>query len=86
MNAQREEICRKCRMLPSIHHLEYPCCDQPVYPLNADEWEQLGASPQDEITLETTRKMMEISIRPYCLEKMLRAHPIEFWYNRLKFG
>lgn len=91
MNGIREKICRECiyrerRMLTSNHHPDLPYCKQPVYPLDAYEWERLGASPQDEITLEGVRKMMEISIRPYCREKMLKAHPIEYWYERLKFG
>jgi hypothetical protein len=82
MNKEREEICRKCKMLPSIHHLEYPCCGQPMYPLDEHEWELLGADPEDEITVESLRKMMEISLQPYCMEKMLQAHPIEWWYKK----
>ena len=84
MNKQREDICRKCRMLPSIHHLEYPCCGQPFRPLDDDEWQQLGVSPQDRITVESVRKMMEISLQPYCMERMLAAHPIEWWYKMIK--
>ena len=86
MNKEREEICNKCRMLPSIHHLEYPECNQPRYPLDEDEWRQLGEKPEDEITPEGLMKMMKISVRPYCLEKMLAAHPIEWWFRMVIGG
>lgn len=79
MNQTREEICRRCRMLPSIHHLDYPCCEQPMWPIDDNEWQLLGCKPSDPITIVSTRRMMEISIRPYCLEKMLLAHPVEWW-------
>ena len=84
MTPEREEICRKCRMLPSIHHLEYPCCYQPWHPLDEYEWKQLGAAPEDLITVETVRRMMEISLQPYCMERMLSAHPIEWWYKMIR--
>ncbi|MBO7710131.1 MAG: hypothetical protein J6S83_06660 [Lachnospiraceae bacterium] len=83
MNKEREEICNKCRMLPSINHLEYPSCIQPQYPLNEDEWKQLGVKPEDIITIDSFKKFMEISVRPYCREKMLSAHPIEWWFKGL---
>ena len=83
MSPEREEVCKKCSMKPSIHHLEYPSCNQEMYPINEEEWKALGAGPKDEITVESLRRMMEISIRPYCLEKMLTAHPIEWWLRIL---
>ena len=79
MNEIREKICKECRMLPSIHHLEYPDCRQPRWPLDGDEWQRLGCKPTDPITVESVKRMMEISIRPYCLAKMLTAHPVEWW-------
>ena len=85
MNKEREEICRKCKMERSIHHLEYPICYQPAHPIDEDEIEQLGGRSA-EITPEGVRKLMEISLRPYCFEKMLLAHPIEYWYNFVKYG
>jgi len=83
MSPEREEVCKKCSMKPSIHHLEYPSCNQEMYPINEEEWKALGAGLNDEITVESLRRMMEISIRPYCLEKMLTAHPIEWWLRNL---
>ena len=70
MNKQREEICNRCRMLPSIHHLDYPCCDQPIAPIAEEEYQQLRVKPDDMITREGILQMAEIAIRPYCLEKM----------------
>ena len=78
MNKTREEICQKCRMIPSIKHLDYPSCCQPVGPINDEERKVVGP----EITTESFRKMMEISIQPYCLRKMLTAHPIEWWMRQ----
>ena len=78
MNTAREEICRKCKMLPSIKHLDYPSCIQPVGPINDEERKMVGP----DITAESFRKMMEISIQPYCLRKMLTAHPIEWWMRQ----
>jgi hypothetical protein len=86
MIKEREEICEKCRMLPSIHHLEYPCCYQPCFPLNEYEYELIGAKPKDKPTIEIFRKMMEISTQLYCREKMLLAHPIEWWYEGMIGG
>ena len=83
MIKEREEICEKCRMIPSIHDLGFPSCQQPHCALNQYEYDLLGVKPEDEITLEGVRKLMEISIRPYCLEKMLQAHPVEWWYKRM---
>ena len=70
MNKQREEICNKCRMLPSIHHLDYPCCDQPLAPITEEEYQQLGVNPGDLIKREKMLQMIEIAIKPYCLAKM----------------
>ena len=70
MTPVREEICRKCRMLPSIHHLDYPCCEQPPSPITEEEYQQLGVKPGDMITREKMMQISEIAIRPYCLDKM----------------
>jgi len=83
MNKQREEICRECSMKPSIHDLECPVCQQPRYPLDEEEWKELGYSRSDVITVDGVRRMMEISVRPYCMDKMLAAHPIEWWHRMI---
>ena len=39
MIPKRETICQKCKMQSSIHHLDYPLCNQPVYPMTREEYE-----------------------------------------------
>ena len=79
MIPKMETICQKCKMQSSIHHLDYPLCNQPVYPMTREEYDAIGANPNDIPTVETVMKLMEISIKPYCRRKMLNAHPIEWW-------
>ena len=86
MIPEREAICRKCKMLPSIHNLDYPCCEQPTFPMTKEEYEAIGAGPNDIPNVETVRKLMEISVKPYCLWKMLSAHPIEWWTYYISNG
>ena len=66
----RDEICRNCKMLPSIHHLEYPCCDQPAGPISEEEYRKLGLTPETHITYEDAVRVAEMTIQPYCLERM----------------
>jgi hypothetical protein len=70
LNKAREEICRKCKMLPSFHHPDYPCCHQ-LMALTDDEWAQIGASKTDKVTKDVLLRMMQITIIPYCYEKMI---------------
>lgn len=67
----RDDICRKCRMLPSFDHPEYPCCEQPVGPISEEEYTLIGARPEDRPTMETVMNLAERTIRPYCLERMM---------------
>ena len=61
-------------------------CDQRFYPISQEEWEQLGKKPQDEVTVESVERMMDIALMPYCKRKMLNAHPIEWWTRALMYG
>lgn len=83
MNARREEICMRCKMSMKFYEKDFPSCNQPCYPIDEDEWKQLGVKPEDDITPEKLELMMEISTRPYCMERMLEAHPIQWWYGRI---
>ena len=67
----QEEICRSCRMLPSIHHLEYPSCKQPIGPINEEERRKLGTNTGNRVTGEWIMKAAEIAIQPYCLKRMI---------------
>ena len=80
MNARREEICRKCS---TFNEHGFPSCNQPCYPIDEEEWQQLGVKPEDEITPEKLELMMEISTRPFCKARMLAAHPIQWWYGQI---
>jgi hypothetical protein len=80
MTEEREAICRKCKMLPSIHHLDFPYCYQPMGPINEDEYEYLGAAKDDLITLEGLWKMLEISTKDYC-RRLMKNSP-DFCLNR----
>lgn len=81
MIPEREAICRKCRMLPSIHHLDYPCCLQPIMPMNAEEWKLSGLDPKDPITREGYLKMMDIGMMEYCKNRMLNSADFLSWLN-----
>lgn len=70
MTKERMETCSRCKMLPSIHHLDYPACEQQMAPINDEEWQLLGVHPEDPVTKDTLMKMAQISIMPYCLERM----------------
>ena len=78
MNEKREEICKQCRMLPSIRHPDYPVCIQPIAPMDEDEYRQLGVKPTDRPTKEGLKRMMQIAIRPYCLERIAAGGGMEF--------
>ena len=58
-------------------------CRQVVAPLSQEEYEYIGAKPDDIPTLETFTKLMEISLKPECREHMLAEHPLEWWFSRL---
>lgn len=70
----RKAICEKC----NGHG-----CQQRPGPISQEEYEQLGAEPTDEPTVETVRKMFDISCKPECVERMLNEHPVEWWYKRM---
>jgi hypothetical protein len=56
-------------------------CSQIIYPLTKEEEEILkpdGKKP----TVETLRLFMQATIKPECLEKMLKRHPVEWWFDR----
>jgi len=80
MIPEREAICRKCKMLPSIHHLDYPCCNQPIGPISVEEWKLSGLKPRDRVTREGFLKMMEISMMDYCRNKMLNSADFISWF------
>jgi hypothetical protein len=86
MSQEREKICSTCKHLPSIHHLEYPSCEQPCFPITDQEWKDLGVTRDDVPTVESVRKLMEMSIQPYCLRLMLKEHPVEWWTFHLSGG
>ena len=71
---KRKKICEGC---------DGRCCRQSVGPISKDEYAFIEAKPEDHPTIETTRKMMDISCKPVCVERFLKEHPIEWWFNRL---
>ena len=71
MEHEREEICQNCTWTPSFRHPGYPCCAQPCGPINEEEYKTIGARPEDKPTRETIMKLAEISIKSYCLKKMI---------------
>ena len=84
MIPEREKICLECSGKPSIHHMEYPYCRQPTYPITEDEWKEAGITRDMEVTPETVERMMDISLQPYCKRLMLNAHPIQWWTDMIK--
>ena len=73
MIPERDAICRNCRMLPSIHHLDYPCCEQPIAPISEEEWRLSGLKPGEPMTADGLRKMMDIAMIDYCRNRMLNS-------------
>lgn len=68
MIKEREEVCARCKLLPSIHHPDYPVCEQIMAPLNDEERRQLG---DDRITYDKILRLAEISMQPYCMKRMM---------------
>ena len=71
LSSKREEICRRCRMLPSIKHLEYPACSQQIGPVNEEERRLFDYNQKDRVTREEVIRRARITMLPYCFEKML---------------
>ena len=74
MNENRLKDCEGC----NGHY-----CRQVIGPISQEEYEYIGAKPDDVPTLETFTKFMEISLKKECRERMLKDHPVEWWFNRI---
>ena len=74
MIAERVKVCEGCNGR---------CCRQVIGPISQEEYEYIGAKPDDVPTLETFGRLMEISLKPECRERMLADHPLEWWFNRI---
>lgn len=75
MIEERKKICAICNGKN---------CQQICYPLNDEEYKAISCTKDSRITIENLSKFMEISLRPECKERMLKEHPIEWWFNRLQ--
>lgn len=73
MIAERANVCEGCK----------GPCRQIIGPISKEEYEYIGATPDDYPTLETFGRFMEISLKPECRERMLEEHPLEWWFNRI---
>ena len=86
MSPEREEICRNCKKEPSINHRGAWKCDQPAYFRTKEEYEEAGINPSDRITPEGVRKLMELTLRPECMENLLAYQSLERWTEDLAYG
>lgn len=75
MNEARKRVCSKCR------NTMY--CNQACYPISKDEYEYMGVNSNDDVTIEGMLKLMECSMKPECMERLLEKHPAEWWFERL---
>lgn len=75
MNEERKRVCSKCR--------NTTFCDQVCRPISKDEYEYMGAKRDDRITIEAMLKLMECSMKPECMKRLLEKHPAEWWFNAL---
>ena len=75
MIEERKKICAVCNGKN---------CQQRYYPLNDEEYKAISCTKDSLITIENLSKFMEISLRPECKERMLKEHPIEWWFNQLQ--
>lgn len=76
MIPEREKVCEGCDMKG---------CRQRPAPITKEEWEQLGAKPSDYPTAETAEKMIRISTKPECAERLLAQHTPEEWARMMKY-
>ena len=81
MIPERVERCLECKIMKEPHG-----CIQVFYPLNEEEYKQIGITPDTFITPEVMLRFMKASIRPECLEGMLKRHPIEWWTVKIRGG
>lgn len=89
MSPEREEICRNCKKDPSINPINHRGaldCDQPACFRTKEEYEQAGINPSDRITPEGVRKLMELTLRPECMERLLAYQSLERWAEDLAYG
>lgn len=75
MIEERKKICAVCNGKN---------CQQRHYPLNDEEYKAISCTKDSLITIKNLSKFMEISLRPECKERMLKEHPIEWWFNQLQ--
>lgn len=75
VNEVRKKICGACQ--------GKTYCRQPRYPITHEELEYIGATWDDVPNAESVRKMMEISMKPECMEWHLQEHPIEWWVEKI---
>lgn len=76
MIPEREKVCEGCDMKG---------CRQCPAPITKEEWEQLGAKPSDYPTAETAEKMIRISTKPECAERLLARHTPEEWAAMMRY-
>jgi hypothetical protein len=77
MNEERKRVCDKCK------HPTSGLCEQRICPINQEEYEYMGAKPSDRVTASTLLKLMEISMKPECMKRILEIEPIEHWVRLL---
>ena len=82
MIPERQKVCEGCDYLNRV--AEHGCyCKQKCYPIAEEEYRMMGVTKKDKITPEGIEKLMDISMKPECKERMLRAHPIEWWFDQM---
>lgn len=82
MCEERETVCRICMEKHGGTIPKKPGCRQKICPINDDEFRAIGAKHTDVVTKSGLVRMMEISIRPDCLENMLNGMTKEQWVEK----
>lgn len=82
MIPERQKVCEECDYLNrGVEQSAY--CKQKCYPITYAEKCMLGVKDDTEITPKDVERLMDISMKPECKERLLRIHPIEWWYNKM---
>lgn len=80
INEQRQKVCDECERRGQD---KGGFCRQIAGPICHEEYEYMGACPKDIPNAETLRKLMEISLKPECMERLLTEHSLEWWLGSI---